>query len=78
MLSILKESNLIQLAEFAVANDLAQEPAFWWWIYKVLVKRDHIINKACRCRKSEMKFGVDVPSSVKEALELDRENGNSL
>lgn len=29
-LSTIKESNPIQLAEFAVANDLAQEPAFRW------------------------------------------------
>ena len=77
-LSTIKESNPIQLAEFAVANDLAQEPAFRWWIYKVLKKRDRIINKARRCRKSKMKFGVEVPTKVPEAVALDKKNGNTL
>ena len=77
-LSTIKESNPIQLAEFAVANDLAQEPAFRWWIYKVLKKRDRIINKARRCRKSKMKFGVEVLTTVPEAVALDKKNGNTL
>ena len=77
-LSTINESNPIQLAEYAVANDLIREPAFRWWVFKVPKKRDRIINKARRCRKNKMKFGVEVPSMVQEALALDEKNGNHL
>jgi hypothetical protein len=33
----LKESNPVQVAEYAVANKLAEEPAFVWWISNVYV-----------------------------------------
>jgi hypothetical protein len=35
-LANLKESNPVQVAEYAVANKLAEEPAFIWWIKDVL------------------------------------------
>ena len=41
----LKESYPVQVAEYAVANKLAEEPAFAWWISDVLKKRDRIISK---------------------------------
>ncbi|KAI2511643.1 Reverse transcriptase (RNA-dependent DNA polymerase) [Fragilaria crotonensis] len=37
-LSELKESNPIQVAEYAVANKIAEEPAFAWWVRNVLRK----------------------------------------
>jgi hypothetical protein len=39
-LANLKESNPEQVAEYAVANKLAEEPAFIWWIKDVLQRRD--------------------------------------
>jgi len=42
----LKEPNPVEVAEYAVANKLAEEPAFAWWIRKVLRRRDQIIKKA--------------------------------
>jgi hypothetical protein len=39
----LKTSNPIQLAEYAVANRIAEEPAFNWWVPSTLLKRDGII-----------------------------------
>ena len=77
-LADIKESNPIQVAEYAIANDLAMEPAFRWWVTKVLRKRDRIIKRVQRCHKLKMKFGVEVPETVPEALELDRKNGNTL
>jgi hypothetical protein len=32
----LKDSNPVKLAEYAKANHLASEPAFAWWVQKVL------------------------------------------
>jgi hypothetical protein len=39
----LKESNPIELAEYAIANKIAQELAFAWWVPYTLKKRDRII-----------------------------------
>jgi hypothetical protein len=69
----IKESNPLQVAEYAVANKIAEEPAFAWWVRKYLRKRDRIIKKvASRYWKRTHKFGVELPKSVKEALEIDR------
>ena len=79
-LSHIKESNPIEVAEFAFANGIHNEPAFKWWAHKVLKKRDTIISKVkTRAqRKGNMKFGVTVPVSAREAIELDKENNNTL
>jgi hypothetical protein len=44
-LANLKESNPVQVAEYAVANKLTEEPAFIWWIKDVLQRRNRIISK---------------------------------
>lgn len=46
---------------------------------KVLKKRDRIIGKfESRCRKKNMKFGVEIPEDAKEARRLNEKNGNRL
>ena len=54
--------------------------SFNWWAHKVLKQRDRMIKqmKAQRCCKGRMKFGVQIPGTVEEAIELDRANGNTL
>ena len=58
------------------------EPAFNWWVMHVLKKRDRIISlvkqRVPRYLKRSHKFGIEVPTSVKDALELDRKNGNTF
>ena len=76
-----KESFPIQIAEYAVSQNIHNKPVFKWWVKPCLRKRDTIIAKAKTSqphRKGRMKFGVIIPSSVKEALELDKQNGNTL
>ena len=75
----IKESYPIQVAEYAVMTRISQEPAFAWWVPYVLKKRNRILGKV----KSKYwlrthKFGIRIPKTVKEALQLDRENGNTL
>ena len=41
----LKESNPVDLAEYADANKIDHKPAFVWWVSFVLRKRNHIISK---------------------------------
>ena len=77
-LKIMKESNPVEVAEFAVARNIDKEPAFQWWVPYTLCKRDHIIaGVKARVARITHKYGVEVPRNVNDALMLDRQNGNS-
>jgi hypothetical protein len=68
----LKESNPIEVAEYATTNKIAEEPAFSWWVHHVLRKRNRIISKVkTRYWSRSHKFGIELPKSVKEALLID-------
>jgi hypothetical protein len=41
----LKASNPVEVAEYAVANKIVEEPAFAWWVKDVLRRRNRIISK---------------------------------
>jgi hypothetical protein len=51
------------IAEDAVANNLEHQPAFAWWVTITLWRRDRI--------------GIELPKTVKEALEIDRRTGTN-
>ena len=75
----LKESNPVEVAEYAVANKIANKPAFIWWARDVLRKCDRMIAKVrSHYWKRTHKFGVLIPKSVKEALILDDKTGTDL
>jgi hypothetical protein len=75
----LKESYPVQVAEYAVANKIAGQPAFAWWVPYVLRKREQIIQKVkSRYWKRTQKYGVELPKSVKQALAIDRSTGTSF
>jgi hypothetical protein len=65
-----------------VTQGIDHELAFNWWAPHVLKKRDRIISlvhkRTTHYLKRTHKFGVEVPKTVKEALALDRKNGNTL
>lgn len=75
----LKESNPVQVAEYAVTNNIADAPAFAWWVKDVLRRRARIIN-AVRSRylKRTHKFGIQVPKTLTEALQLDRDTNTDF
>ena len=74
-----KDSNPIELAEYAVANRIQEEPAFKWWVSETLRVRNRIIGKVKnRYWKTSHKFGVRLPHSVKEALQIDKETGTDF
>jgi hypothetical protein len=75
----LKESYLVQVAEYAVANKITEQPAFAWWVPYVLRKREQIIQKVkSQYWKRTHKYGVELPKSVKQALAIDRNTGTSF
>ena len=78
-LHIIKSSNPIETAEFAISRNIHHEPAFAWWVNDVIRRRDRIISKLKTTRKSKknVKFGIKIPISVNEAREFDKTNGNS-
>ena len=69
----------LETAEFAVARGIEDEPAFMWWVTYTLRRRDRIIagvNK--RISRTTHKHGVELPTSVAHAKNLDEKNGNAL
>jgi hypothetical protein len=73
-----KESNPIELAEYAIQNRIDDEPAFKWWVSLVIRKRNRMVNKVKKKYwRTTHKFGIRIPKTVAEALQLDKENGNT-
>ncbi len=60
-LKLLEESNPVQVAEYVTARNIADEPAFAWWVPYVLRKRDVIISAInFRVRRMSHKYGIEV------------------
>jgi hypothetical protein len=75
----LKETNPVEVSMYAVDNQIADEPAFDWWVRHVLKTQKRLIKKSVRRHISQgYKFGIRIPRTVEEALEFDKENGNTL
>jgi hypothetical protein len=78
-LADLKESNPVEVDEYAATKNLHDEPAFAWWVAHVLKKRNRIIAAVTkRYHKRTHKFGIQVPKTWNEAVKLDEGNGNTL
>jgi len=76
-LNEMKESYPVQVAEYAIDNQIHKEPAFNWWVHKVIKKRNRILSKVkSRYWRTTHKFGIRVPKSFDEAMALDKANGN--
>ena len=74
----MKESYPIQLNGYTIQNKISEEHAFAWWTKYVLKKRDQIISKiASRYWQKTHKYGIRIPKTVKEAVQIYKENGNT-
>ena len=74
----IKDSYPLEIAEYAVANRIQEEPAFKWWVGDVLHARNRIIGKVkSRYWRTTHKFGIRVPKSVPEALQIDEDTGTT-
>ena len=75
----LKESNPLQVAEYAISNNINDEPAFAWWVDEALKCRDRMISAArSRYWKRTHKFGIRIPKTTEEALAIDLETGTDF
>ena len=78
-LATLKESNPVDVAVYAKARRIDDEPAFSWWVPYTLRKADIIVAAVkARTRRTTHKYGLEIPRSVSHAYELDRENNNKM
>ena len=78
-LKLMKEYNPVEVAEFACARNIENEPAFAWWVPFTIRRRDRIIATVnSRVKRVSHKYGVEVPRTVKEAYLIDELNGNTL
>ena len=78
-LKYLKESNPIEVAKYVTARSIQDEPAFDWWVPFTLRNRDRIIASVnFRTRKATHKYGIEIPTSIKHAEEIDRRNKNTF
>ena len=74
----MKESFPIQVAEYAVNNKIAEQPAFAWWVKTVLRKRGRIIEKVQKYWRTTHKYGLEMPHSYAAAMEIDRKTGTTF
>ena len=74
-----KDSYPVELAEYAVQNKIEDEPAFAWWVSYTIKKKSRIISKIkSKYWQKTHKYGIRLPKTVAEAIEIDNENGNQL
>ena len=75
----LKESNLIECAEYAKARRIDTEPAFRWWVPYTIKKKERIITMVkSQLKENSHKYGIEVPRDLAQAEQLDAENRNRL
>ena len=73
-LADMKESQPVEVAEYARARGIDMEPAFKWWVPHTLKKRQVILSAL----KKRIRKTTQIPTSVEHAFELDRKHGNNL
>ena len=75
----LKDSYPVEVAEFVKSRGLESEPAFAWWVPNTIRRRNAILSAVkARFKKKTHKYGIEVPTSIEHAKQLDRANGNTL
>ena len=78
-LKCVKDHNPIELAEFAVAQKIQDEPAFVCWVCDTLQWQAWIISKLKpKYWCTTQKFGIRLPKNAKEALQIDKETGTDF
>ena len=78
-LKYFKPSNPVEIAEYAVANNIEDEHAFKWSMKDVLRKRALIISKVKDIYwRTTHNFGIQVPKMVDEAYEINQQTGTKF
>lgn len=74
----MKNAFPLEVADYAIANKIDDEPAFAWWVPFTIKKRQRYISKIkSKYWQRTHKYGIEIPKSVAHALELDAKNGDT-
>jgi hypothetical protein len=75
----MKEAYPIHVAEFAMAQGIQDLPGFRWWVPHTITRKNRIIsNIKTRFTKKTHKYGIQVPRSIEEAYQIDRETNTDF
>jgi hypothetical protein len=78
----MKNAFPVETADYALNNKLESEPAFRWWVPTVVRKRDRLIAKFKKGKakywQRTHKYGIELPKSVQEALDIDHKTGTTF
>ena len=78
-LGYIKEDYPIQLADYLMAAKFSMDPAFAWLVPHTLKKRNCIVAKVkSKYWLKTQQSRIKVPKNMKQAIDFDRENGNTL
>ena len=78
-LADLKESNPVEVADYATTQGIDVEPAFALWVSYVHKRRNRIIAAVTsRYHKRKHKFGIEIPKTFDDCVRIDKQNGNTL
>jgi hypothetical protein len=65
--------------DYATINNIADEPAFAWWVPFVRKKRASILSKLkSKYWQRTHKYGIRIPKSVQEAYDIDKAENTTL
>ncbi len=74
-----KESYPVELAQYAVNRSIQEVPAFAWWTPYVLKKCKRILQKEkSKYWSRTYKYGIRIPKTIQEAMQIDKVNRNTL
>ena len=73
----IKDTNPIEISEYAKENKIDKEPEFSWWLLSSLKFRKVMVCKEAMIVRMNTKFGIDIPDTYDEVIELDRINSNT-
>ena len=65
------------MAEYDTASGVEEKPTFSWWVLSSLKFRKVMVCKEAMIVRINTKFGIDIPNTYDEAIELDRINNNT-
>ena len=75
----LKESNPVDIVEYATACGIKEEPAFAWWVPYTLRKRYMIVSAvSSRVRNCSHKYGIEIPTSIAHTKIINLKNEKNL
>jgi len=65
----------VEVAKYAVAQNIADEIAFAWWVPRVLMQQERMIwsLSTISTTKRNQKYGIEIPINIKRALEINEE-----